>query len=571
MNYDVKAPWVDSLGDLPHHLEYPDCSMISLIEKRAQENPDLDAYIFFGKKTSYGRMMDDINQCAKGLKAIGVKKGDRVTVALPNCPQGVTIFYAINMVGAVASMIHPLSSEKEIEFFINDSKSVMAITLDQFYGKFDAIRKNVCIRNLVITSIKDVVSLPVKIGYNLTEGRKHDKVPKDADIILWKDLMGRGRTYVGEYRDENDAGDASVILYSGGTTGLNKGILLSSYNFNALAMQTAGVNPNYKVGDRMLTVMPIFHGFGLGISVHTILVHGGCCILVPRFTPQSYAKLMMKYKCNYIAGVPALFEALIRMPKMENVDLSFLKGMFSGGDSLSIELKKKVDNYLYEHNSSIQVREGYGTTECVTASCLTPIHPAVEGSIGLPMPDMFYKIVEPGTENELPYGETGEICLAGPTVMLGYLDQPEETANTLRTHADGMTWVHTGDLGSMDDRGFVYFKQRLKRMIITNGYNVYPSQLENAFDAHEKVHMSCIIGVPDPIKKQKVKAFIMLKPDIKPSDDVKSELMEYAKKNISKYALPYDIEFREDLPKTLVGKVAYRILEEEELSKLEEN
>ena len=571
MNYDVKAPWVDSLGDLPHHLEYPDCSMVSLIEKRAQENPDLDAYIFFGKKTSYGRMMDDINQCAKGLKAIGVKKGDHVTVALPNCPQGVTIFYAINMVGAVASMIHPLSSEKEIEFFINDSKSVMAITLDQFYGKFDAIRKNVCIRNLVITSIKDVVSLPVKIGYNLTEGRKHDKVPKDADIILWKDLMGRGRTYVGEYRDENDAGDASVILYSGGTTGLNKGILLSSYNFNALAMQTAGVNPNYKVGDRMLTVMPIFHGFGLGISVHTILVHGGCCILVPRFTPQSYAKLMMKYKCNYIAGVPALFEALIRMPKMENVDLSFLKGMFSGGDSLSIELKKKVDNYLYEHNSSIQVREGYGTTECVTASCLTPIHTAVEGSIGLPMPDMFYKIVEPGTENELPYGETGEICLAGPTVMLGYLDQPEETANTLRTHADGMTWVHTGDLGSMDDRGFVYFKQRLKRIIITNGYNVYPSQLENAFDAHEKVHMSCIIGVPDPIKKQKVKAFIMLKPDIKPSDDVKSELMEYAKKNISKYALPYDIEFREDLPKTLVGKVAYRILEEEELSKLEEN
>ena len=571
MNYDVKAPWVDSLGDLPHHLEYPDCSMISLIEKRAQENPDLDAYIFFGKKTSYGRMMDDINQCAKGLKAIGVKKGDRVTVALPNCPQGVTIFYAINMIGAVASMIHPLSSEKEIEFFINDSKSVMAITLDQFYGKFDAIRKNVCIRNLVITSIKDVVSLPVKIGYNLTEGRKHDKVPKDADIILWKDLMGKGRTYVGEYRDENDAGDASVILYSGGTTGLNKGILLSSYNFNALAMQTAGVNPNYKVGDRMLTVMPIFHGFGLGISVHTILVHGGCCILVPRFTPQSYAKLMMKYKCNYIAGVPALFEALIRMPKMENVDLSFLKGMFSGGDSLSIELKKKVDNYLYEHNSSIQVREGYGTTECVTASCLTPIHTAVEGSIGLPMPDMFYKIVEPGTENELPYGETGEICLAGPTVMLGYLDQPEETANTLRTHADGMTWVHTGDLGSMDDRGFVYFKQRLKRIIITNGYNVYPSQLENAFDAHEKVHMSCIIGVPDPIKKQKVKAFIMLKPGIKPSDDVKSELMEYAKKNISKYALPYDIEFREDLPKTLVGKVAYRKLEEEELSKLEEN
>ena len=233
-----------------------------------------------------------------------------------------------------------------------------------------------------------------------------------------------------------------------------------------------------------------------------------------------------------------------------------------------MELKKRFDKFLYDHHAVVQVREGYGTTECVTASCLTPSHMAKEGSIGLPFPDTYYKIVRPGTQEEVPYGEDGEICLSGPTVMLGYMNNPEETAQTLQVHPDGLTWVHTGDLGSMDDDGFVYFKQRIKRMIVTSGYNVYPSQLENVFDAHELVQMSCVIGVPDPLKMQKVKAFIMLKPGVPADQNTKDTLMAYAKKNIAKYALPYDIEFRSELPKTLVGKVAYRVLEEEEMEKL---
>ena len=253
---------------------------------------------------------------------------------------------------------------------------------------------------------------------------------------------------------------------------------------------------------------------------------------------------------------------------MKDADLSCLKGVYSGGDSLSVELKKRFDKFLYDHHATVQVREGYGTTECVTASCLTPSHMAKEGSIGLPFPDTYYKIVKPGTQEEVPYGEVGEICLAGPTVMLGYLGHPEENAQTLQTHPDGLTWVHTGDLGTMDDDGFIYFKQRLKRMIVTSGYNVYPSQLENVFDAHEMVQMSCVIGVPDPLKMQKVNAFIMLKPGAAPTEENKQILMAYARKNIAKYALPYDIEFRENLPKTMVGKVAYRVLEEEELAKL---
>ena len=318
----------------------------------------------------------------------------------------------------------------------------------------------------------------------------------------------------------------------------------------------------------MLAAMPLFHGFGLGVCIHTMLSQGGRCILVPRFTAKSYAKLMIKYKCNFIAGVPTLYEALLQLPSMEGADLRALKGVFSGGDSLSVELKKKFDKFLYDHNCMIQVREGYGTTETVTACCLTPPHMFKNGSIGVPFPDTYIKIVKPDTDEELPYGEEGEILLAGPTVMKEYMNHPEETAKTLRKHADGLTWVYTGDLGFMDNEGFIYFKGRAKRMIISSGYNIYPGQIENILDANEYVQMSCVIGVPDIYKMQKVKAFVKLVPGVEPNDETKEKLMSYCRKHIAKYAMPYDIEFKEDMPKTLVGKVAYRILEEEELEKI---
>ena len=242
--------------------------------------------------------------------------------------------------------------------------------------------------------------------------------------------------------------------------------------------------------------------------------------------------------------------------------------MFSGGDSLSIELKKKFDKFLKDHGATVTVREGYGTTECVTASCLTPVDLYREGSIGLPFPDTYYKVVRPGTIDEVPYGEDGEICLTGPTMMHGYVNQPEETASTLRRHDDGYVWLHTGDLGKMDEDGFIYFKQRIKRMIVTSGYNVYPSQLENIIDAHEAVQMSCVIGVPDSYRMQKVKAFVVLMPGVKDTPELKKELFEHCKKNIAKYAMPYEIEVRESLPKTLVGKIAYTVLEKEEQERI---
>ena len=563
----AKTPWKDSMGDTPMHLDYFEGSMFEAVEIIAQKYPKNVAFDFMGKSTTYKELVEQIETCAKALKTIGIREGDKVTIAMPNCPQAIYLFYAVNLVGGIANMVHPLSAEKEIEFYLNDSESITAITLDQFYHKFEAIRKNTKIVNIIIASIRDALAEPIRSGYMLTEGRKIQKIPEDAPVIRWKDFMRLSRCCFYNYKVQRTGDDPAVILYSGGTTGTTKGILLTNKNFNALGQQVIAANPMFRPGDKMLAAMPIFHGFGLGVCIHTMLTQGGRCILVPRFTPKTYAKDLVKNRCNFVAGVPTLYEALLRLSDMDGADLSCLKGVFSGGDSLSIELKKKFDKFLYDHKATVQVREGYGTTETVTACCLTPSHMYKEGSIGLPFPDTYIKIVEPGTDRELPYGQEGEILLAGPTVMREYVHHPEETAQALRTHDDGLTWVYTGDLGSMDAQGFVYFKGRAKRMIVTSGYNVYPAQIENILDANELVQMSCVIGVPDSYKMQKVKAFIKLVPGVEPSDATRQSILAYCRKHIAKYAMPYDIEFRDDLPKTLVGKVAYRVLEEEELKK----
>ncbi|MBQ6215360.1 MAG: acyl--CoA ligase [Oscillospiraceae bacterium] len=563
----AKMPWKENTGGVPLTLDYFEGSMYEKVAGIAKKYPGYTAFDFQGRSTTYGEMLANINRCAKALRAIGVREDDKVTIIMPNCPQAIYMFYALNAVGAIANMVHPLSAEKEIEFYIEKSHSVAAITLDQFYFKLEKVRKNVKLNTLIIASVRDELPALTKVGYDLTLGRKIKKLPDNAPVLMWKDFLKLSYVSEPDFTVRRESDDPAVILYSGGTTGKNKGIVLTNKNFNALSQQITATNPMFLPGDKMLAAMPIFHGFGLGVCIHSMLANGGRCLLLPKVNPKEYAKMLTKYRCNFIAGVPTLYEKMISNPEMEGKDLSCLKGVFSGGDSLSIELKKKFDKFLAAHGAVVQVREGYGTTETVTACCLTPIHKSKEGSIGVPFPDTYIKIVRPGTDEELPYGDEGEILLAGPTVMKEYLDEPEETANTLRTHSDGLTWVYTGDLGTMDEEGFVYFKGRAKRMIISSGFNVYPAQVENILDSHEKVQMSCVIGIPDPVAIQVVKAFVMLKPGVVESDDVKTELIEYCKKHVFRYAVPREVEFRNELPKTLVGKVAYRALEEEEAAK----
>ena len=547
------------------HLVYPELTMFQMVENIVKQYPDSIAYEFFGKKTDYAHFLKYIEQAARAFRHIGISKGDAVTICMPNVPQGLIAFYELDRIGAVANMVHPLSAESEIVFYLNISESRAILTMDMFAEKVERA-VSACDNEVKVILARMTDELPVLYGaaFLAKTGRKFLKYPNTSHAMTWKEFLNNADRKMSLPAVRYDAERTSVILYSGGSTGTPKGIMLSDRNMNALALQCREAIPtDFKPGMIMLSCMPMFHGFGLGVNIHTALTHGLTCVLMPTFNIKNYADALIKNKPNFIAGVPTIFEALLHMPQLEGKSLEHIQGVFCGGDSLSVELKKKVDRFLEEHGAQTQIREGYGLTECVTASCLTPWNDYREGSIGLPFPDTYYAIVKPGTDEVCLPHEEGEIILSGPSVMLGYLKNPEETAKTLRVLSDGRTWLYTGDAGYMDEDGYVYFRQRIKRMIITNGYNVYPGQIENIIDSCDEVSYSCVIGVKDKRRGQYVKAYVVLRDGVPASDEVKQHIMDVLHQHVAKYALPREIEFRSELPKTLVGKVFFRKLEEE--------
>lgn len=545
-------------------LPYPETTMFGAVLDAANRFPKAPALEFMGSYTTYSQLIKKIEQAATAFYAAGIRKNDVVTICTPNIPQAIVAIYGLNRIGAIASVVHPLSSQKNITYYLDYTDSKMILTLDNFYEKVrDAVAEAKRDTRILVARIQDELSPILAAGYILKSGKKYLKYPDKGHGMEWSNFVKYARRVTlppVAYDKEKTA----IILYSGGTSGTPKGIRLSDFGFNALGMQlveASGLNITY--GCKFLSVMPIFHGFGLGIGIHTMLENGAMCILIPQFTKDTYAETVLKKKPHFIAGVPTLYEALLGVDSLKNADLSFLKGVFSGGDSMSVELKKRCDAFFREHNADIQIREGYGLTESVNATCLTPIDRYKEGSIGLPLRDMNFKIVEPGTFNELPTGELGEIIISGPTIMLGYLKNEEENEKTLRHDEDGTKWLFTGDLGCVDEEGFVYFKQRIKRMIISSGYNVYPSQIEKVLNKHPDIDYCCAIGVKDAYKMHKVRAYIVLKDGVPETDEEKTKILEYCKKYLDVIERPREIVFRKELPRTLVGKVAYRVLEEE--------
>ncbi len=554
------------------HLEYPKLTMFEMVARTTEQFHSQTAYEFYGRKTSYARMLFRIEQAARAFTAAGIQKGDVVTICMPNTPQAIDCFYALDRIGAVANMVHPLSAEEEITFYLDLSDSKMILTVDLFYEKIDAARKKA--KNpvtILVARMQEELPVHLALVYILRKGKDYLKFPNGENAFLWKDFLKQGGTDVELPAIEFEQDRTAVILYSGGTSGTPKGICLTDYNINACVLQAReAIQIEFQENLKMLSCMPLFHGFGLAINMHIVLIHGATCILMPTFNTKSYANMLIKKKPNFIAGVPTIFEALLHLKKLDGVDLSFLLGMFCGGDSLSIELKKQIDQFLKEHKADIQVREGYGLTECVTASCLTPKTEYREGSIGIPFPDTEYAIVKPGTHEMLEAGEQGEIILRGPSVMTKYLKNEAETKEALQTFPDGKTWLFTGDIGKMDREGFVYFIQRAKRIIITNGYNVYPSQIENVLDGIPEVSCSCVIGVKDPRRMQRVRAYVVLKEKLKLDEEIREKIYAELKKKVAAYALPKEIIFRKELPRTLVNKVNYRKLEEEAERETEE-
>ena len=559
----IKTPWAKYYKKEDLKLKVPDISMYEALKEVVLKYESRTAINYFGKKLSYREFLNLIDKDALAFRSQGVRRGDIVTICMPNTPEAMIAFYAINKIGAISNMIHPLSGEVEIKEYLTSTNSVMLVMIDVCYDKVKNIIKDTSVYKTIVVSARDSMPFFTGLGYQISQGFKIKGPTKSEAYLYWNDFLKKASGYNNLLDIKISRDDPAVILHSGGTTGKPKGIILSNGNFNALTEQAKIVFNDVEVGDRVLGIMPIFHGFGLGVSTIGPFILGCELIMVPQFNAKKFDKLLEKYKPNVIFGVPTLYEALAGT-KNDYLDLSGLKYAISGGDSLSRNLIKRVNDYLSSHNAKIKISQGYGMTESLAAVALSYGEAYREDSIGIPFPGNYIKIVTPETQEEVPYGEDGEICISGPTVMLGYLDNEKETNEMLQIHKDGMIWLHTGDIGMMDSNGILYYKQRLKRLIISSGYNIYPSHIEEVIEGHRSVLKCSVIGIPHPYKVEVPKAFIVLKNDYNPLT-VKASIKEYCKKNLASYAIPKEFEFRKSLPKTLIGKVDFKKLREEEV------
>jgi long-chain acyl-CoA synthetase len=550
-------PWLRFYGRVPHSLDYPDATLYEVVAQTAARVPDAIAWDFLDTTSNYRDFLAAIDRCADALASLGLKTSDRMLISMPTSPQGIIAFYAANKLGAVPVMIHPLSKGQEIEHYLNATGARIALTLDAFYWVFAPLKPNVPLETLIVARIPDHLSPLKKFGFWLTKGRKISAVPADPRVRWWGDVMAG--SYPRAPRASRGTNDPAAILFSGGTTAVPKGILLSNRNFIAEGMQAAAWAALDQT-DSILAILPIFHGFGLGVCVNAAFVSGSKSILVPTFDAKVVAKLLKSKRPNLLVGVPTLYDALTKDPLFATTDLSCLHAAFCGADTLPRQVKERFEKLVADRGGKVKLLEGYGLTETVTAIMGTPIDEYREGSMGIPFPDMLAKICKPGTAEEMEVGEEGEICFSGPTVMLGYLDNPEATAEALRKHSDGRVWLHTGDLGKMDTDGFFYFTVRLKRMIKSSGFNVYPAQVESVLYNHPLVAEACVVGVPDPSQVERVKAYVVLKDPAQADAGTEKALIEHCQKSLIKWSCPREIEFRSDLPKTRLGKIDYKVL-----------
>lgn len=552
-----ERPWLRYYGSVPPGIDYPRLTLYGALAATARRVPESIAWDFLGTQSTYAAFLDAVDRCATALAAEGLRRGDRFLVSMPTSPQGVIAFYAANRLGALPALIHPLSTAPEITHFLDATGARMALVLDAFYGPLAAATPAKPLEKILVAAIPEYLPPLKRLGFWLTKGRKIAPVPDDPRVRRWAALLAAARPPTEAPAGDTD--DAAAILFSGGTTGLPKGIVLSNRNFIAEGLQAAswcGLGEK----DAILAILPIFHGFGLGVCVNAAFMAGGKSILVPQFSAEVVSKLLRSERPNVLVGVPTLFDALTKDPSLATADLSCLTACFCGADTLPRAVKERFEAMVAAGGGRVKLLEGYGLTEAVTGIMATPLTEYREGSIGIPFPDMLAKIVKPGTTGEAPVGEEGEICIAGPAVMIGYLDDPEATAQALRAHGDGRTWLHTGDLGKRDADGFFYFSVRLKRMIKSSGFNVYPAQVEAVIREHPAVAEACVIGVPDPAQVERVKACVVPRDPAQAGAALEEAIIAHCRERLIKWSCPREVEFVGALPLTKVGKVDYREL-----------
>lgn len=558
MNSNLNKPWFSSYPEeIPHSIDYPNISLPQLLINSAKEFPDNDAVKFMGKRVKYKNLLEYTYQFANALKNMGVKKGDRVAIMLPNSPQAIISYYGALMIGAIVVQNNPLYTERELEHQLSDSGSETIITLDLLYPRIANVKALTRLKRIIVTSIKDFLPFPKNMLYplKLKKEGKIIEIPNDKDIYHFNQLL-KISSSTPLVPDINPQDDLALLQYTGGTTGLAKGVMLTHANLVTNVVQESYWLYRATRGkEKFLGALPFFHVFGMTTVMNFSIYLGGTIILVPRFNVDEILEVIQKEKPTYFPGAPTMYIAIINHPKVKEYDLSSIDACISGSAPLPLEVQEK-----FEEITGARLIEGYGLTESSPVTHANPIWGKRKtGSIGLPWPNLDVKVVDPMTGEEVQLGEIGELAVKGPIVMKGYWNKPEETKKVLK---DG--WLLTGDMATMDDEGYFYIVDRKKDMIIAGGYNIYPREVEEVLFEHPAIKEAVVVGIPDPYRGETVKAFIVLKDGITATEE---ELDKFCRANLAAYKIPRAYEFRTELPKTLVGKVLRRALIEEEKEK----
>lgn len=546
--------WLKHYGNMLPNLDYHQGSIYDMFRDSAEKYPDYLAMEYFNTTFTYKQLLYMVDKTARALKGLGIVPDESVTICMPNIPEAIFLIYGINKIGAVCNVIHPLSDHNDIAYAMESTDSSVIFTTDASYGNVKGVKGTV-----IVCEVSKSMPTLLRTAYNI-KSRKAMKYEKSA--VKWKDFIEkRVSGDVGVTRTKNHP---AIIIYSGGTTGKSKGIVLSNLCFNALSTQCYAVCREARAGNSILSALPIFHGFGLCVSIHVPLTLGLKCILIPKIDVSKLNETIYKKKPNLLPAIPTMLNAMTNNSVPAPDCLKSVKVILSGGDYLSDEVRGKVLGFFKNNGSDAHIQVGYGLSEATAFIAATSETIKQTDNLGLPNPDTLIKICDPETNRELPYGEVGEICVNGPTVMMGYINEPEETENALRTHGDGATWLHTGDLGFIDSEGILHFTSRLKRMIISNGYNIYPTELENIVNKCKYVASSVVVGVKDKVRQEAPKVVVVLKKGVKRTAEVEKEVAEFCKKHIARNAQPKEIEYTDALPTTKIGKINYRKFEEKQ-------
>ena len=540
---------------LPKDIEYPEGGLYDVVYESSCKWPHNTAIEYYSSQVTYKELIRKIDRVARSLKQIGVQKGDYVTVCMPNTPEAVYMFYAINEVGAIANMIHPLSSEKEIEEYVNKAHSKVMLVVDITYPKVENIIKNTQLEQVIVVSPTRSMDFIVRAIYHLTKGRKNH-IKKTQIITTWNHFLAQGSKFVGNPHARVNANDPAVILYSGGTTGKPKGVILTNLNFNSQALGAKYLVPELlKTRYSMLTFLPNFHAFGLGVCMHIPFYCGMRIVLIPQFNAKKLKSYIKKFHINILVGVPTVYEYMTKM-KFSAHELRRIKGAVSGGDMASQALKKEVNQFFRDHGSKAMIHNGYGLTEAAGGMVFSPASIAAEQDvIGYPLPDSEVLILDLKTHRPVGPNIDGEILVRGLTVMKGYLDNKKATDDTFITIGN-KKYLKTGDIGHVDERGVVYFKARLKRLIITNGYNVYPGNIESVTMKSKLVDKCACIGVPDKLRGEIVRIYIVPKEGTS-EHAIRKDLAKLYREYLAKYEIPREIKIISEIPKTKLGKVDF--------------